>query len=66
MQVLFDLGAGKEDVALILRQFPILLSLECDIRWNLSVFEYAVRQKTETGGRKGPIRAKDWPGRSPK
>ena len=66
VQVLFDLGAGKEDVALILRQFPILLSLECDIRWNLSVFEYAVRQKTETGGRKGPIRAKDWPGRSPK
>lgn len=65
VQALFEFGAGKDDVALILRKFPILLSLECDNKWNMRLLEYTVRQKTEKGGSQGPIRTKGYPGRAP-
>jgi len=66
VQTLFEFGARKDDVALILRKFPILLSLECDNEWNLRLLEYTVRQKTEEGGIQGPIRIKGYPGRVPR
>ncbi len=63
-QRMFELGASREDVAHIIRNYAIVLSLDLRTEWNMRVLEYVVRQKTETGGIGGRIRKRGWTGRS--
>lgn len=63
-QRMFELGASREDVAHIIRNYAIVLSLDLRTEWNMRLLEYIVRQKTETGGIGGRIRTRGWTGRS--
>jgi len=65
VQTLLNFGASKDDIAQIVRTYPIVLSLDTSIEWNMDFVEYVVRQKTETGGTKGRIRTKAFTGRRP-
>jgi hypothetical protein len=64
-QTMFNFGASKEDMAQIVRDYPIVLSLDTSTAWNMDFVEYVVRQKTESGGTKGRIRTKAYTGRRP-
>jgi len=68
-RAMVEAGASKEDIAAIIRSFPIILSVipdDDENSWNYCYIEYIVRTKSKDGGSKGRIRTKNFTGRRPK